>query len=135
MISSVLSSVLVPVTVCRTESEHETFHAESAEKDLANLSVSKQQAGEGGSTEQPSHVVTRTLAPNGQPRKLLASSTASAPPASTETSIGTQPASAVGFQREIRRTASNGQPRKGLCLTQPVDPRQGQFKSHSFRNR
>ena len=104
-------------------------HADPAEKELATLNLSKQQAGDDSSIEHPSHVVTRTLAPNGQPRKVLSSTTASAAPASAEASIGTQPASVAGVHREIRRTASNGQPRKGLSLTQHTDPRQGQFKN------
>ena len=93
-----------------------------------------QQRGEGRNAEQPSQVVTRTLAPNGQPRKVLAASGPTAHPNPADASIGTQPTSLVGVQRDVRRTASNGQPRKGLSLSQPTD-RQGQFKNHSFCNR
>lgn len=110
-----------------------SLHADEAEQEFVALSLAQQRGTDSSTSDQPSHVV-RTLAPNGQPRKLLASSGTSAASPPADDSIGTRPASIVGAQREIHRTASNGQPRKGLSLTRPADG-QGMLKNNSFRNR
>ena len=103
-------------------------HAGATASDISTLSISQQRHPESSAAE-PSQVV-RTLASNGQPRKILAPSGTSVPGAPTEAASGTQPTSIASGQREVRRTASNGQPRKGLSFSRLTENRQT-----SFRNR
>lgn len=107
--------------------------ADAAEQDLIGLSLSQQRGTDTSAADKAQQVV-RTLAANGQPRKVLAPS-ASATAESSISAQHTTNTSPAGTQRDIRRTASNGQPRKGLSLTRPADSIQGQIRNTSFRNR
>jgi hypothetical protein len=101
--------------------------AEAAEQDLVSLSLAQSAADESAQT-------VRTVAANGQPRKVLPAQVGSVPSATAEASISAQPSLLGDAQREIRRTAFNGQPRKGFSLSRPADS-QAQVRNTMFRNR
>jgi hypothetical protein len=115
------------------EGKNAFMYADAAEADMVDLSLSPtNNPSRAHPADQPAQL--RTVAANGQPRKVLQPNSEGSPAATAEGYIPARPAPEAGVAREVHRTASNGQPRKIFLSCYSLDSH-GRLRNASFRNR